>query len=116
MFRLIIIIVANALGIYVATRIVPGFEFTGTYFQLAIAAVIFAVINRLVLPIVRFVSGPLIFITLGLFSIIVNMAMLWLLDLFIPSLVILNLTTLLLATLLIGFINLIFVPIKKSKK
>ena len=116
MMRLIITILANGVGIYVASRIISGFSFTGGYLSLLVAAVVFALLNLLLRPILRFVTSPIIFITFGLFMIVVNMAILWVLDLFIPSLVILNLTALFWATLLIGIINLLIAPIKKSKK
>lgn len=116
MVRLFITILANALGIYAATQVVSGFSFTGSYASLAIAAIIFAVINWLIRPVLRFVTSPIIFITFGLFMILVNMAMLWILDLLTPSLVILNLSALFWSTLLIGFINLLITPGKKSKK
>lgn len=114
MSRFIVAIAANALGIYLATRIVYGFEFTGTYLEFAIAAVLFTLINWLIRPVVKFVSGPLIFVTLGLFTIVVNMVMLWLLDLVIPTLSILSFTALLLATVIIGITNLLLHPFKNK--
>lgn len=115
MVRLFVTILANALGIYAATQVVSGFSFTGTYTQLAIAAIIFAIINWLIRPVLRFVTSPVIFITFGIFMIIVNMAMLWILDLLTSSLAILNLSALFWSTILIGFINLLIMPSKKKK-
>ncbi len=115
MLRLFYTILANALGIYVATWLVAGFIFSGTYLELTIAAVILALINWGIRPLVKFVSSPIIFITFGLFVLVVNMAMLWLLDILTPSLVILNLAALFWGSLIIGFINTVLVAARKRK-
>jgi len=113
MSRFIVAIAANALGIYLATRIVYGFDFTGTYFEFALVVLIFTLINWLIRPVVKFISGPLIFITFGLFVIVVNMAMLYLLDIVMPFIVISNLTALFLSTLIVGVVNLVSRPLRK---
>jgi len=61
---------------------------------------------------IKLLFGPVILLTLGLFIIVINMGMLWLLDFLTPSLVILDLTALFLGTLVIGLANLILSPIK----
>lgn len=114
MARLLLTLLGNAAGIYAAAQFIDGFDFTGSYFNLAIAAAVFTLINWTIRPITKLISGPLILLTLGLFTIIVNMAMLWLLDLVISSLVILNLASLFWATLLISLINLVVMSFKKK--
>jgi len=112
MQRLIVTIIANALGLWLAFMFVEGFQFDGSYWQLALASLILALINWLVRPVVKLLFGPVILLTLGLFIIVINMGMLWLLDFITPSLVILDLTALFLGTLIIGLANLILHPIK----
>lgn len=114
MIRLLITIAANALGIYLAGRLITGFDFVGNFLELLGTAIIFAIINWVLRPFVKFVSIPFIIVTLGLFIVVINMGMLWLLDLLIDQLVILNLTALILGTLLVSVINLLIVPKKKK--
>lgn len=112
MRHLFVSILANGLGLWLSFTFIEQFEWTGTYWELLIAAAIFALINSLVRPVVKLLFGPVILLTLGLFIIAINMGMLWLLDFLTPSLVILDLTALFLGTLVIGLVNLILSPIK----
>lgn len=68
--------------IYVVTRIVDGIDVipgtssfgeTGTYIWVAL---LFALVNTVVGPIVRLLSLPFVILTLGLFLLVVNAAML----------------------------------------
>ncbi|TAJ68408.1 MAG: phage holin family protein [Phenylobacterium sp.] len=63
-----------ALGLWVASVIVPGVHVgdTGT---LILAAVLLGVVNALVRPVVFILTLPLTVITLGLFLLVVNAAM-----------------------------------------
>lgn len=111
--HLLLTVAANGLGLYLAARFIPGFEFEGTFLELAIAAIVFALINWVIRPLVKLITGPLIILTLGLFTLVVNLAMLWLLDFIIPGLIIQNLTALILGTLLIGLINAVAATFRK---
>ena len=114
MWHLLITLLGNAAAIYAADRFIDGFAFSGDLIQLAIAALVFAVINWLVRPIVKLVSLPFLFLTFGLFVLVINAAMIWLLDLLLESVVVLNLVSLAWATLLFTVINLLIKPLKKD--
>ena len=72
-----------ALGLWVAARIVPGIHFNDAA-TLILAAVLLGVVNALVRPIVFVLTLPLTIVTLGLFLLVVNAAMIglvaWLLS------------------------------------
>ncbi|MFD0000331.1 phage holin family protein [Nocardia sp. NPDC127526] len=51
---------------------------TGKLIVIAVAAVIFTIVNALVKPIVQLLSLPLVIVTLGLFLLVINALMLWL--------------------------------------
>jgi len=63
-----------ALGLWVASKIVPGVDVdnTGT---LIVAAVLLGVVNALVRPVVFILTLPLTVVTLGLFLLVVNAMM-----------------------------------------
>ena len=73
-------------AVWVAVQLVDGLEFDGTWLALAGIAVVFAVVNAVVKPILTVLSLPLIIVTLGIFVLIVNAAILgltiWLSGLF----------------------------------
>lgn len=70
--------VATAIAIFVAVKLLPGLHFNGPWWQLGIVALIFGLLNALVRPVLRFLTCPLIIITLGLFLLVINAMMLWL--------------------------------------
>jgi putative membrane protein len=71
-------LVLNAVGLWVATRIVPGVSYSGGWLPFAGVALIFGVINATLRPLTKILTCPLILLTLGLFALIVNGLMLWL--------------------------------------
>lgn len=88
--QLIIRLVVNAIALWVATLIVTGIDIDAASTQdevltILAVAVVFAVVNVLVRPIVRLFSLPLYVLTLGLFTLVVNALMLlltsWIADL-----------------------------------
>ena len=68
----------NAAALWVATRIVPGISFTGDWWRLLIVALVFGVLNVALRPFLMILSLPLLILTLGLFTLVLNALMLWL--------------------------------------
>ena len=66
----------NAVALYVAIWIVPGIVLNGAWTDIIWLALIFGLLNALVRPILKFLTCPLIILTLGLFTIIINTGML----------------------------------------
>ena len=88
--KLVVQIVTNSIAIYIAAQLVSGFSFSpeNSFIPLLTAGFIFGLINFFIKPILRLVSAPIIFFTVGLFTIVINIAMLLLLDYFVEELVI----------------------------
>ncbi|HWH30794.1 MAG TPA: phage holin family protein [Mycobacteriales bacterium] len=63
-------------AVYVATVLVPGIEVRGEAVDYLVVAVILALVNLLVKPVVTLLSLPFVLLTLGLFLLVVNAAML----------------------------------------
>ena len=66
----------NAAALWVATRLVPGISYTGDWPLLFVVALIFGVLNVVVRPLLILLSLPAVIITLGLFLLVLNGAML----------------------------------------
>jgi putative membrane protein len=71
-------LLANAAALYVATQIVPGVTFEGTWLAFFGVALVFGVVNAFVRPIAWVLTFPVILLTLGLFLLVINGLMLWL--------------------------------------
>ncbi|MFZ5559257.1 MAG: phage holin family protein, partial [Patescibacteria group bacterium] len=90
-FKLILQILANALGIFVAVYFIDQIIFTGNWLDYLIVGAILAVANLIIRPILKVITAPLIFITLGLFVIVINVIILFGVDWFVEELIITNL-------------------------
>ncbi len=120
MMRFLVRILANALAIYLAAYFVLNFNFPIRLPQdwklLILAGFILAVLNTIIKPILKLISAPLIILTLGLFTIIINMATLWLLTQFVPEITIQGIWAYFWATIIISLINWVITPFIKKKR
>jgi len=66
----------NAVALYVAVLIVPGIELSGDWTGILWLALISGLLNALVRPLLKLLTCPLIILTLGLFTILINTALL----------------------------------------
>lgn len=66
----------NTLALYIAVRLVPGIRFDGTPGQFLLVGVIFGLVNTLLRPLLTILTCPLIVLTLGLFTLVINALML----------------------------------------
>lgn len=70
--------IINAVAIWAAIVIVPGLRADGGWTVYLWVALILGLVNALIAPIVKLLTCPLILLTLGLFTLVINGAMLWL--------------------------------------
>lgn len=68
----------NAAALWAATRLIPGIVFDGDWRLLFVVALVFGVLNACVRPILTLLTLPLLIVTLGLFTFVLNALMLWL--------------------------------------
>src|SRR5947207_3380762 len=71
-------VLINAAALWAATQLVDGISFDGDWRLLFAVALIFGVINISVRPILKLLTFPLLILTLGLFTFVLNALMLWL--------------------------------------
>lgn len=81
MIDLLVKILINAIGVYVAVLVVPQIsfpaadnllKFEGNWWHVVVVAVILALINTYVKPILKALSFPITLLTVGLFSLVLN--------------------------------------------
>jgi putative membrane protein len=77
---LIVKVLVNAAALFVAVQVVPDnllrFDFGSDWWKLLAVALIFALVNSYLRPIVKALSFPISLMTLGLISFVINAAML----------------------------------------
>ena len=68
----------NAIGLYLAVLILPGIDLRSNLVSILWLALIFGLINALFRPLLQFLTCPLILLTLGLFTLVINSFLFWL--------------------------------------
>lgn len=117
MFRKLILQIASGmLGLFLAVNFISGIEFAGSIQILLIFGGILGLVNFFIKPILKIISLPIRILTLGLFSLVINMILIWLvIDVFSP-IEIKGLIPLFWTTLIIWALSLILEAYTPKKK
>ena len=68
----------NAVAIWLAIRFVPGIHLQSGWVSVIWLALIFGLVNALLRPLLKLLTCPLIILTLGLFTLLINTFLFWL--------------------------------------
>jgi putative membrane protein len=68
----------NAIALYLAVLILPGIDLRSGLVSIIWLALIFGLVNALLRPLISVLTCPLIALTLGLFTLVINTFMFWL--------------------------------------
>ena len=122
MKKVLLQIIVAILGIWLAVLFIPGIKIgiypNSNFFGIPLTlqwqiilllGIVLGLLNFFIKPIINTITLPLRIITLGLFSIVVNMTMLWILDFIFEEITIPWFWPLFWTTILIWFLN-ILVP------
>ena len=66
----------NALALAAAAWLIDGIQMSGGFFEVLLVALVFGILNAILKPLLLLFSLPLLILTLGLFALVVNAAML----------------------------------------
>lgn len=102
-------------GLWVAAALFGGISYDRRMAVVIIAGLILALVNTVIKPIVVILSLPAILFSLGLFMIVINGLMVWLVTWLYPSLEISGFGTAMLAGLVIGLVNYLVSTILEEK-
>ncbi len=105
MFKIIVALVSNFAAILVTEYFVTGFHVTHDPVGLATVVVLFALANSVVLPVLRVILKPFIWLTAGILGVVLNGILLYVVDKLSDGLTINGLKALLISTLIIGMVN-----------
>jgi len=76
--RFVVRLLVNAAALWVATSLVPGVTYSGGWVPFLGVALVFGFVNAFIRPVAKILTFPVILLTLGLFSLVINALMLWL--------------------------------------
>lgn len=115
MRNLIIRLFINAVALWVAAQLVGGIELEGEFWPVLLVAAVFGLVNALIKPVLLLLTLPVVVLTLGLFTLVVNALMLWLTAALVGSLSVAGFWAAFLGALLItvvSFVLSVFLPEK----
>lgn len=101
-------IILNGAALYIALKYVAGFVVEGGFETIVVAAVVLTLLNTFLRPVLRLLSTPLLFVTFGLFSLVLNVLILWIADQFLAGMAFQSLTALVLTSLIVALANAFF--------
>jgi putative membrane protein len=106
----------NFLGLWAAAELMTGsIDYDGRLAVLAIAALIFSLVNAVIRPLVVILSLPAIVLTLGLFTLVINAFMLYLVTLIYHNFHLRSFWTAVVATVIIWIVNYLLTELLEPK-
>jgi putative membrane protein len=76
---------SNIVALWVATLVFDGVTYGSSFWTLVVAALVFALVNAVIRPLVILLTLPAVILSLGLALFLVNAFMLYLTDKIVPS-------------------------------
>jgi putative membrane protein len=76
--RFVLRLLITAAALWVAVKLVPGITYQGDWVPFLVVALVFGLLNAVIRPVLKLLTLPIIFLTLGLFALVINGLMLWL--------------------------------------
>ena len=113
MVSFVLRILGNSVALYAASWFVAGFGFSGGIKEYAMAGAVLGLLNMTVKPILKTISLPAIILTLGLFTLVINALLLWIVDYIFDFVTITDIVSLVWATIVVGIVNIIVSAIVK---
>ena len=98
-------IILNGAALYVSKNYFPGFLLSGGLETLMAGALVLALLNTFLRPVLMLAALPLRWLTFGLFNIAIYGFILWLADLFLAQINIADFATLFWVTIIVALAN-----------
>ena len=108
--------VVNFFGLWTAATLLTGIQYQEHVRVLVWAALILSFLNALIRPLIVFLSLPAIVLTLGLFTLVVNAFMLYLVTLFYHKFQITSFWAAVGAVIIMGLVNYLLNDLLEPKK
>lgn len=102
--KVIIKLIIGAFAVILGAYLIPGIEVSG-FLTALIVAIILALINTIIRPILVFFTIPITIITFGLFLLVINAAMVKLAGILIPGFIVDGFWAALLLSLILSIFN-----------
>ncbi len=113
--RLILKILFVAGAILFAAHVVPGITIESFWPTAVIASIVFGILNVTIKPLLKLISFPINFVTLGLFTFVINALVFWALT-FVHGVSVESFISALLGSIIVSIVKLFTEGLTKKKK
>jgi putative membrane protein len=113
--KLLVRLIASALAFWAATALISGIKVNGGAWSYLWVALLFGLINGLIGSLIKLFTLPAILLTFGLFSFVINAAMLMLTARWSEKLDVTNFWSALGASLIISIVSTFLIQLAKQK-
>jgi len=113
MMKTLIYFAVMAAAMIGISKLLPGFEVNG-WGPAIIAAIVLALVNALVKPVLFVLTLPFTIVTLGLFLFVLNAFMVWLTSALVPGFRVHGFGTALLASLLLSLVGMLWKALTRA--
>jgi len=107
LWKLIVSLLLNSAALFAAGRFVHGFTVTRDPKEFLFAAALLTLANLIARPLLKLIFSPVILLTLGLFSFVINAGLLWIIDFYSPGITIQGLPALLWGTVIVSIASIL---------
>lgn len=114
--KLLMKLVLSAIAVIILAKLLPGVTIDDTFTTPLIVALVLAILNVLVKPILIILTLPITILTLGLFLLVVNAIIILLADKLIDGFGVSSIWTAILFSLLLSFLQSILYSVLKDDK
>lgn len=104
-------LIINALGFFFTAKIVPGLVIQN-WETLGVVAVVWGVLSIILKPILILLTLPVNFMTLGLFTFVINAGLIMLMGSIVPGFGVKNFSTALLSAVVLALLNVVLGRLK----
>ncbi len=105
--RLFFSLISNLVALWVTVYFISGFEISPGFQNLLFVAAILTLINIFAKPLLKFILSPVVVLTLGFATFLINAFILYLLDKFLINITITGIVPLIYATIIISLVNIV---------
>ena len=104
-------LIINAIGFYITAKLVPGLQIEN-WETLGIVAVVWGVLSIILKPILVLLTMPVNFMTLGLFTFVINAGLIMLMAKIVPGFVVSGFETALISAVVLSLLNVVLGQLK----
>lgn len=105
LFKLILRFALLVGTLYILAAYIESFRITGGISSVAFIAFVLLILTTFLKPILKLLTFPFVWLTFGLFNIVINIGLLWVADYFLPMLDITKISTLFWVSFITGIVS-----------